>query len=231
MTAHDLSEVSGFADIFIVAIARSELHGRTLKDTAMDTLDEMGFSYRIEGETSTKWTLLDAGDLIVNILSREGTRLLPPRLALGRRSDRKILRRGRIIMDCIFCKLKDYVLENELAYAVFDVMPVNPGHLLIIPKRHVQNYFDITPEEELAMHDLLHKGKKLIDEKYSPDGYNFGVNCTSAPARPSCTSTCTSSRAIKATLSSYTGGVRGVIPREDVRPRKITQRYQNYKTL
>ena len=80
-------------------------------------------------------------------------------------------------MDCIFCKLKNYVLENELAYAVFDVMPVNPGHLLIIPKRHVQNYFDITPEEELAMHDLLHKGKKLIDEKYSPDGYNFGVNC------------------------------------------------------
>ena len=72
VTAHDLSEVSGFADIFIVAIARSELHGRTLKDTAMDTLDEMGFSYRIEGETSTKWTLLDAGDLIVNILSREG---------------------------------------------------------------------------------------------------------------------------------------------------------------
>ena len=34
-------------------------------------------------------------------------------------------------MDCIFCKLKDYVLENELAYAVFDVMPVNPGHLLM----------------------------------------------------------------------------------------------------
>ena len=45
VTAHDLSEVSGFADIFIVAIARSELHGRTLKDTAMDTLDEMGFSH------------------------------------------------------------------------------------------------------------------------------------------------------------------------------------------
>lgn len=72
VTVHDLSEVSGFADIFIVAIARSELHGRTLKDTAMDTLDEMGFSYRMEGETSTKWTLLDAGSLIVNILSREG---------------------------------------------------------------------------------------------------------------------------------------------------------------
>lgn len=72
VTAHDLSEVSGFADIFIVAIARSELHGRTLKDTAMEALDEMGLSYRVEGESSTKWTLLDAGALIVNILSREG---------------------------------------------------------------------------------------------------------------------------------------------------------------
>lgn len=66
-------------------------------------------------------------------------------------------------MPCIFCKLKDYVLENELAYAVFDVMPVNEGHMLIIPKRHVQSYFDITPEEESAMHELLHRGKKLLD--------------------------------------------------------------------
>lgn len=72
VTAHDLSGISGFADVFIVAIARSELHGRTLKDTAMDALDEMGLPYRIEGEASTKWTLLDAGSLIVNILSREG---------------------------------------------------------------------------------------------------------------------------------------------------------------
>ncbi len=80
-------------------------------------------------------------------------------------------------MNCIFCGLKDYVLENELAYAVFDVEPVNPGHLLIITKRHVQSYFDITPEEELAMRELLQEGKKLIDAKYSPDGYNFVVNC------------------------------------------------------
>ncbi len=72
VTAHDLSEISGFADTFITAIARSELHGRTLKDTATETLDEMGLPYRIEGESSTKWTLIDAGDLIVNVLSREG---------------------------------------------------------------------------------------------------------------------------------------------------------------
>ena len=72
VTVHDLSEVSGFADIFVVAIARSELNARTLKETAADTLDEMGFLYRVEGENSTRWTLMDAGDLIVNILSRDG---------------------------------------------------------------------------------------------------------------------------------------------------------------
>ena len=73
-------------------------------------------------------------------------------------------------MECIFCRLKDYVLENELAYAVFDAMPVNEGHMLIIPKRHVQNYFDITLQEEAAMHELLRRGKELLDEKYHPDG-------------------------------------------------------------
>lgn len=72
VSAHDLSNVSGFADVFIVAIARSELNAKTLRETAKDTLDERGVNYRVEGENSTRWTLIDAGDLIINILSREG---------------------------------------------------------------------------------------------------------------------------------------------------------------
>ena len=72
VSVHDLSEISGFADVFIVAIARAELNARTLKDTVGDVLDDMGIKYRVEGENSSRWTLVDAGDLIVNILSREG---------------------------------------------------------------------------------------------------------------------------------------------------------------
>lgn len=72
VTVHDLSELSAFTDIFIVAIARSEINARTLMESATDALDEMGLPYRIEGENSAKWTLIDAGNLIVNILSREG---------------------------------------------------------------------------------------------------------------------------------------------------------------
>ena len=72
VSAHDLKDITGFADVFIVAIARSELNAKTLKETVKDILDESGVNYRIEGENSTRWTLIDAGDLIVNILSREG---------------------------------------------------------------------------------------------------------------------------------------------------------------
>ena len=50
-------------------------------------------------------------------------------------------------MNCIFCEIKDYILENDLAYAIFDKFPATKGHMLIIPKRHVSNFFDITKEE------------------------------------------------------------------------------------
>lgn len=80
-------------------------------------------------------------------------------------------------MSCIFCDIKDYILENDLAYAIFDKFPVNKGHMLFIPKRHVKDFFDITKKEREAIFKLVDEGKKLLDEKYSPDGYNVGVNC------------------------------------------------------
>ena len=72
VTVHDLSEVSGFTEAFIVAIARSDLHARTLKDTADDILDEMKLPHKVEGENSSRWCLMDAGHLVINILSKEG---------------------------------------------------------------------------------------------------------------------------------------------------------------
>ena len=72
VTVHNLSEVSGFTEAFIVAIARSDLHARTLRDTASEKLDEMRLPHKVEGEDSSRWCLMDAGHLVVNILSREG---------------------------------------------------------------------------------------------------------------------------------------------------------------
>ena len=52
---------------------------------------------------------------------------------------------------CIFCfsKKKDYLFENQLAYATSDTYPVSKFHSLIIPKRCVKNYFDLTSKKKL----------------------------------------------------------------------------------
>jgi len=81
--------------------------------------------------------------------------------------------------NCIFCKMisaKEYVLENKLSVALFDKFPVNKGHMLIIPKRHFSTYFDATYKEVQAINELAKRAKQLLDDKYSPDGYNIGIN-------------------------------------------------------
>lgn len=68
----DLSGISGFADVFIIATARSEINARTLREAAEDALDSMGLAYKIEGETSSRWCLIDAGYIVVHVFSRSG---------------------------------------------------------------------------------------------------------------------------------------------------------------
>ncbi len=68
----DLSGISGFADAFIIATARSEINARTLRDAAEEALDSMGLAYKVEGETSSRWCLIDAGHVVVHIFSRNG---------------------------------------------------------------------------------------------------------------------------------------------------------------
>ena len=68
----DLRGISGFADAFIVATARSEINARTLLDAVTDAMDGAGMPYKTEGETSSRWRLIDGGHVVVHIFSREG---------------------------------------------------------------------------------------------------------------------------------------------------------------
>lgn len=83
---------------------------------------------------------------------------------------------------CIFCNLieTEILAENQLALAFYDKFPVNTGHVLIIPKRHIETIFDATNYEILAINDLIIEVRKILEEKYNPDGYNIGVNVGSA---------------------------------------------------
>ena len=79
---------------------------------------------------------------------------------------------------CIFCdvSLLDVIVGNKLAIALYDKFPVNKGHVLIVPKRHVETFFDATMEELHAINLLIFEVKEILDVKYNPDGYNIGVN-------------------------------------------------------
>ncbi len=77
---------------------------------------------------------------------------------------------------CPFCTAEGIVLRNELAYVRFDKYPVNPGHCLIIPFRHVADFFATTEEERWAMLALAEVAKQMVVRDFAPQGYNLGIN-------------------------------------------------------
>jgi len=79
---------------------------------------------------------------------------------------------------CPFCSLDEerILASNELAVVILDGFPVSPGHMLVVPKRHVASWFETTPEEQRAVLDLLGVAKHRLDGERSPAGYNIGIN-------------------------------------------------------
>ena len=80
---------------------------------------------------------------------------------------------------CLFCDSKKSGIahENDLAYASYDSYPVSDHHCLIIPKRHIKDYFDMTNDELTACNDLIQMIKNEILEKdKTVKGFNIGTN-------------------------------------------------------
>ena len=80
---------------------------------------------------------------------------------------------------CLFCNSEKSgcAHENELAYASYDSYPVSEYHCLIIPKRHIKDYFDLSNEELIACNKLIKIVKKEITNKdTSVKGFNLGTN-------------------------------------------------------
>ena len=80
---------------------------------------------------------------------------------------------------CIFCKIRKEELqfENQLAYSSIDSYPVSEFHSLIVPKRHVETYFELTKKEIQACNELILKTKeKILKQDSSVKGFNIGTN-------------------------------------------------------
>lgn len=82
--------------------------------------------------------------------------------------------------ECRFCS-REYQktrneLENELFFANYDNRPVNPGHMKLIPKRHVTSLCELTDQELAAMKTLMIEAKRMIEKEHRSQGYNIGIN-------------------------------------------------------
>jgi len=122
--------------------------------------------------------------------------------------------------DCPLCSQRDNVIENgkkvenDLAYVLEDSNPVNPGHCLIVSRRHVAEFFDATPEEKVAIFELIDEMKGIIDKKHSPDGYNIGVNIGKFAGQSVPHIHIHMMPRYKGDVENPRGGVRGVIPQK-----------------
>ena len=116
--------------------------------------------------------------------------------------------------NCLFCNiLHDRVIaENDLCFAIYDGFPVSEGHMLIIPKRHVADYFSLTEDEVMAMQRLMKELKGKLAAELSPDGYNVGININEAAGQTVFHVHMHLIPRYKGDMENPRGGVRGVIP-------------------
>jgi len=84
--------------------------------------------------------------------------------------------------DCLFCKIikgeipSAKVYEDEHSFAFLNIRPINPGHTLLVPKKHFANLYEM-PDEILAnLAPIIKKLGVAIKKAVSADGINIGMN-------------------------------------------------------
>jgi ATP adenylyltransferase len=86
---------------------------------------------------------------------------------------------------CIFCQMVDLdpfdkdnllVHQGKLAFIVLNLYPYNNGHLMIVPKRHTNDFPRLTKDELSECMELLQKSEIALRKVLSPHGFNIGAN-------------------------------------------------------
>jgi diadenosine tetraphosphate (Ap4A) HIT family hydrolase len=117
--------------------------------------------------------------------------------------------------DCLFCGIDSerIIAENELCYAIRDGFPVTPMHTLVIPKRHVADYFDLYQPELNAIQALLKEQReKILAADPAVTGFNVGINAGADAGQTIFHVHVHLIPRRKGDVANPRGGVRGVIP-------------------
>jgi diadenosine tetraphosphate (Ap4A) HIT family hydrolase len=107
---------------------------------------------------------------------------------------------------------RELIVETATAFSFYDRFPVSQGHALVVSKRVVANYFELSLKEQTACWLIVNKVKQILQEKFNPDGFNIGINVSEAAGQ-------TISHVHIHVIPRYNGdvekprgGIRGVIP-------------------
>ena len=125
---------------------------------------------------------------------------------------------------CIFCKIRKEELqfENQLAYSSIDSYPVSEFHSLIVPKRHVETYFELTKEEIKACNELILKTKeKILKQDFNVKGFNIGTNVGKSAGQSIMHCHIHLIPRREGDVENPQGGVRSVIPNKQHYKRKL----------
>jgi diadenosine tetraphosphate (Ap4A) HIT family hydrolase len=80
--------------------------------------------------------------------------------------------------NCIYCKLEldtEVITESAMFYAIYNNTPITKGHSLVIPKRHISNFFELKTKEQFGGIIIINRLKNILDKKYSPLGFNVEI--------------------------------------------------------
>ena len=79
---------------------------------------------------------------------------------------------------CPFCTLPStrIIGENEHAIWIRDGYPISPGHSLVISKRHVGSFFEVSSDERASLFELLDRAKNAAVAEFNPAAFNIGIN-------------------------------------------------------
>ncbi len=123
--------------------------------------------------------------------------------------------------NCPFCSpesQREILTESATAYAIFDKYPVSPGHALIIPKKHVSDYFKLSMHTKTALWIMVERVKDLLKDRFDPDGFNVGINIGEAAGQTIPHVHIHLIPRYQGDVANPRGGIRHVIPGKGIYP-------------
>lgn len=83
-----------------------------------------------------------------------------------------------MVSDCPFCTPDSSRVfhESDLVLGLWDSYPISRGHALLVPRRHVADWFEATEDEQQQLMAAVQTARDTILQNHDPDGFNLGMN-------------------------------------------------------